>query len=409
MIDQEPIRILRIIARLNIGGPAIQAVTLASDLPADRYETMLVCGRVGFNEGDMAYLAAEKGVQPVYIQELGRDISLLDDLRCFMKVRTLMKQFKPHLVHTHTAKAGTIGRLAALSINLWRRSKRRIRTVHTFHGHVFHSYFSPLKTEIFIRIERFLSRFTDRIVAISPQQETDLCDRFKIAPAHKVVILPLGFDLTGFKACEARRRETRSAPSANDPESPFVIGIVGRLTPIKNHMMLLDTMKLLKDRGKLHEFRLFIVGDGELRPSLEKEVQALGLRDAVVFTGWKKDMPAVYDGLDGVVLTSHNEGTPVTVIEAMASKKPVIATDVGGVKDLLGEVRETNPGGVQVTARGIMVPPQDQEALANALLLLLENRELSMRMGEESMHFVLSRYSQERLLNDVVLLYNEIL
>ena len=402
-----PLRILRIIARLNVGGPSIQAISLAGLLP-DRYKTMLVCGTLSPHEGDMAYLADEMGVRPFVIPELGREISLVDDLKGFLALRRVIKDFRPHIIHTHTAKAGTLGRLAAFSVNMRRRPQNRIRVVHTFHGHVFHSYFSTLKTLAFILIERFLARTSNRIVVISSLQKEDICNRFRVAKEKKIRVIPLGFDLSDFKNCDQDRMALREKFIPGISEEVFLVGIIGRLVPVKNHSLLLRAMKILKDQGKLDLFRFLIVGDGELRTELSHEAGALGVRDSVIFAGWQKDMPSVYGSLDAVALTSKNEGTPVALIEAMAAARPVVATDVGGVRDLLGETGAVPPHGFQVATNGIIVAPGDEKAMATALIFLLENRGVSDQMAENSAKFVSNRYSLERLLVDVDGMYREL-
>ena len=408
MPDKKPIRILRIIARLNVGGPAIQAVSLTSELAPDSYQTMLVCGQVSSDEGDMAYLAKEKGVKPVVIPELGREISVFDDLKCFFALRKIIRRFRPHIIHTHTAKAGTLGRLAALSINATARSGSRISIVHTFHGHVFHSYFSKLKTFAFIQIERLLARYTDRVIVISPLQKEDICDKFRIADKGKVKVIRLGFDLSGFRDCGRNRDGLRAKYFLNGAPVKFLVGTVGRLTRVKNHSLLLNAVMLLKDWGKLDLFRFLIVGDGELREDLENEARSSGIQEEIIFTGWRKDMPPVYGALDAVALTSKNEGTPVTVIEAMAASRPVVATDVGGVRDLLGKIKEKRPNGVQLARNGILVPPEDGEALANALLFLLEKRKKPDQMAMNARDFVSEKYSLKRLVDDIENLYDEL-
>ena len=238
MPDKKPIRILRIIARLNVGGPAIQAVSLTSELSPDRYQTLLVCGQVSPGEGDMDYLAKEKGVKPVVIPELGKEISIFDDLRCFFALRKIIKRFSPDIIHTHTAKAGTLGRLAALSINATARSGSKISIVHTFHGHIFHSYFSKLKTLVFIQIERLLARCTDRIITISPMQKRDICNKFRIAGKEKVKVIRLGFDLSGFRDCDRNGGGLREKYFLNGAPDKFLVGTIGRLARVKNHSLL---------------------------------------------------------------------------------------------------------------------------------------------------------------------------
>ncbi|MFC1823757.1 glycosyltransferase family 4 protein [Thermodesulfobacteriota bacterium] len=404
-MPEKPIRILRIIARLNIGGPAIQAITLSSDMRGKQYDTLLVSGKISSREGDMSYLADEKGVRPYIVSEMGREISILDDLGSFRKLRRVIKSYRPHIIHTHTAKAGTIGRLAGLSVNFLKSPQKRIKIVHTFHGHIFHSYFSYWKTRFFILIERFLAKYTDKIVVISPIQKEDICRRFSIAGREKVKIIPLGFDLSRFSTQGINRDKLKKKYFPDGSGDALIVGIVGRLTPVKNHRMFLDAVKHLKDQGKSQLFKFLIVGDGELKEELAEHANRLGVQKSVIFTGWQKDMPLLYGVMDILVLTSLNEGTPVTLIEAMASAKPVVATDVGGVRDLLGEVDGKRTDIYEPAQNGVIIPSQKADVLAQALLYLHENRDFSKRLGKQARNFVLDRYSKDRLLNDMDALY----
>ena len=400
-----PTRILRLIARLNIGGPAIQAITLSSELSRDQYQTLLVYGSLSSGEGDMTYFARGKGVHRFIIEELGRNISLMDDLKALFIIRKIIKRFKPDILHTHTAKAGTLGRLAALSLRVPILTSKKIRVFHTFHGHTFHSYFSRLKTFIFILVERFLARFTDSIIVVSEQQKKDICDTFKIAPEKKVQVIRLGFDLSAYGKIAPHRKA--SLPNNGDRKNPdsLRVGIVGRLTPIKNHSMLLEAINHLSVSGKLDRFKFIVVGDGELKTILMKEAEKLNVKDAISFRGWQKDMPAIYSELDTVVLTSKNEGTPVAIIEAMAASRPVVATAVGGVPDLIGSINEKKPDGFQVGERGLILPSENAKALAGALLFVLENRKELKPMIRRAKEFAYADYSQQRLLNDIKTLY----
>lgn len=391
-----PLRILRVIARLNIGGPAIQAISLTRAFQGPDRESLLVCGDVEPHEGDMAYLAEVQGVRPWKIQGLGREISPVNDLRVLVRLLRIVARFRPRILHTHTAKAGTLGRTAGILWNALHTSKARVRLVHTFHGHVFHSYFGRVKTRVFLEIERSLARFTHRIVVISPAQKEDICRRFRIAPPEKVTVLPLGFDLEPF----ARLEEARPA---EDPD--FRVGLVGRLAPVKNHRMLLQAAVRLRAEGRVPPVRFAIVGDGELRDDLEQETGTLGLSNAVAFQGWQRDMAAVYAGLDAVVLTSLNEGTPVTLIEAMAAARPVVATAVGGVPDLLGDALEDLGRGVARTERGLRVPSGDDRALAHALAYLQDHPEERRALGRRARAWAVSTFGMERLVNDLEALY----
>ncbi|MGD2127387.1 MAG: glycosyltransferase, partial [Desulfobacteraceae bacterium] len=295
-----------------------------------------------------------------------------------------------------------------MSRNILRGPKNRIRLVHTFHGHVFHSYFGSLKSFAFVQIERFLARFTDKIIVVSPLQQKDICWKYRIARPEKVRIIPLGFDLSDFKDTEKYREGIREKYFPDASKDILLIGIVGRLTHVKNHLLLLEAAKRLKDWGKDYLFRFLVVGDGELRKTLMDYASELGLEKSVVFTGWQKEMPFIYGALDVVALTSLNEGTPVTLIEAMAAGKPVIATDVGGVRDLLGPIDKKSSDAYELAQNGILVPSGEGEILAKALVFFSENRALSKRMAKCGQAFVLKHYSTERMVKDHESLYTEL-
>jgi glycosyltransferase involved in cell wall biosynthesis len=398
---KEPIRILRIISRLNIGGPAIQALTLSRVFSGGPYRTMLVSGRVSPHEGDMAYLASSEGVAPFILSALAKDISIIKDVVSFVQMREAIRRSNPHIIHTHTAKAGTIGRLAGMSLNLMRGPGEKIKLVHTFHGHVFHDYFTPFKTRFFIEIERLLARFTDRIVVISPSQKEDICNTYRIAVPSKVCVVPLGFDLSPYSV--------QPALTKTDHPGLCLVGVIGRLTHIKNHRLLLEVARDLKDRGMGHHFKFLIVGDGELGEELKRYAFKLEVNKSVVFSGWRKDMVSLYQSLDVVVLTSLNEGTPVALIEAMAAGKPVIATDVGGVRDLLGKIDASANDGYKLARRGILIPSGNRKSLAGALLFVLENRDSLNLMTERARSFALRRHALERLVKELDRLYQELM
>lgn len=399
-MGSEHTRILRIIARLNVGGPAIQAVNLSRAFSEGPYRTLLVCGQINPHEGDMSYLAEAKGVKPIVLRHFGREIDPWSDAVTFMIVREIIRQFRPHIIHTHTAKAGSVGRLGGASLNLARESRQRIKLVHTFHGHVFHHYFGSLKTRVFMWIERALARFTDRIVVISPLQKKDICERYRIAGSDKVRMVPLGFDLSPFRAEGAHRTRT--------PTGPFVVGIVGRLTPIKNHRLLLEAAKALQGLDGKKGFEFQVIGDGELKEELVRYAAQLGVKQHFDFAGWKQNMPTVYSGLDAVALTSLNEGTPVTLVEALAAGKPVIATEVGGVGDLLGPVDRLTPEGYKLARHGILVPSGQSETLARALLFASKHRDLVNQMARKGSWFVFKSYGLERLTTDLDRVYREL-
>jgi glycosyltransferase involved in cell wall biosynthesis len=324
-------------------------------------------------------------------------------------IRKTIKRFQPDILHTHTAKAGTIGRLAAFSLRIPFASSKKVRMVHTFHGHTFHSYFSPLKTFFFIQAEKMLGRFTDKIIVLSKQQKKDICSIYKIAVREKVRTIPLGFDLSRFGNIDSAPKESIEKNTNRQNFQPLRIGTIGRLTAVKNHFMLFETINSLRLSGKIDNFKFFIVGDGELKKEFVEKANELELMNSIVFKGWQKDMPSVYAQLDAVALTSKNEGTPVALIEAMASCRPVVAAAVGGVPELLGRVKEKKPEGFQIAERGLMVQSGDAEALAQALLYLSENRGAMQPMIRNAKEFVLTNYGQDRLLNDIKKLYGELL
>jgi glycosyltransferase involved in cell wall biosynthesis len=378
------LRVLRIFSRLNIGGPSVHVILLSAGLRPLGYETRLVVGRESPREGNMLALAAEKNVACEAMAGLGREIAPLSDLRALAGLHRLVRSWRPHIVHTHTAKAGLLGRLAA-------RGAGVPTVVHTFHGHVLRGYFSPAKTALFRRLETRLASVADALVAVSESVKQDLVD-LGIARAEKIRVVPLGLDLAHLAAGLPRgvlRRE------AEVPETAPLVGMVGRLVPIKDVPTFLRAARIVREeRG---DARFALVGDGEERPALEALCRELGLGEAVTFFGWKRDLAAVYGDLDVVVNASRNEGTPVALIEALAAGRPVVATRVGGTPDLLG-------GG----ERGRLVPPVDPEALARAVLETLDQSEAARRRALAGREHVLARHSVDRLVRDVDALYREL-
>ena len=377
------IKVIRVIARLNVGGPAIHTVLLTKRLDPQRFQTLLVTGTEAPDEGSMRDWAAAQGVIPLIIPELRREINLLADLKVLFKLYRLFRHERPDIVHTHTAKAGFVGRVAA-----WLAGVPVI--VHTFHGHIFHSYFSPAKTRLFIFIEWLLARLSDRIITVSPLQRQEIIG-FGIASPEKAVIIPLGFDLQPFLACDNLRGRLRAELSL--PDEIKLVGIVARLTGIKNHRLFLETAALIQKRN--HKVHFVIVGDGELRTKLEQQAIDLGLGPIVHFLGWRQDLPAIYADLDLVVLTSRNEGTPVSLIEAQAAACPVIATAVGGVPDIIVDGQT-----------GYLVPPDDAQVLAEVVSKALEGN--SREMGQAGRQAVSERFAVRRLVRDIETLYREL-
>jgi glycosyltransferase involved in cell wall biosynthesis len=363
------IRVLRLIARLNIGGPALHVTHLARGLDPARFQTLLVTGQLAPGEGDMSDLAG--GLDWRVIPELGRAVSPFDDSLTLIKLVVLIRRFKPHIVHTHTAKAGALGRVAA-------RLAGVPVVVHTFHGHTFDGYWGKLGSRLVIVTEQALAHLADRLIAVSDRVRDDLI-RYRIAPAAKITAIPLGLELAPFALAGRRPGETP------------VIGTVGRLAPVKNQALFIEMARRLLADG--FSGRFVVVGDGELRPVLEAAAADLG--DRITFTGWRRDLPEVYAGLSAVVNTSLNEGTPVALIEALAAGVPVVATAVGGVPDIV------RPG-----ETGWLAPSGDVAALAAGLRAALrDGSNLAGRAQAE----VLQRFSKERLVGDIERLYETLL
>lgn len=404
------VRVVRIIDRLNIGGPAKHVVWLTGGLTEDDFETTLITGVVPPGEGDMSYFARDRDVDPMVINEMSRELSLSDILVIAKLLRQFLK-LKPQIIHTHKAKAGAAGRVAAMIYKwltpsvLWLRP-RQCRVVHTYHGHVFHSYYGGLKTRLFILIERLLARIcTDRIIVVSEQQRREICESFRIGRPDQFRVVPLGLD---FGEITEDRDALRGEYGLSDDE--IAIGIVGRLCEVKNHAMLLESAaRAFEGRnGSGAQMRVLIVGDGHLRADIEKQAHDLGLADRTVFTGFREDATSLYAGLDIAALTSLNEGTPLTLIEAMCCGRAVAATEVGGVVDVMGS-RRTSRDGFTIWDHGVTAPTRDVEAFARALRFLIERPELRREMGERGRAFVRARLSRDRLVADIESLYGELL
>jgi glycosyltransferase involved in cell wall biosynthesis len=384
------VRIARIITRLNIGGPAIQAAMLSDRLREHGFDTLLLYGRLAAGEGDMSYLLSDRA-QATYLPSLVRSVSPLDDARAVAATLRHLKAFKPQIVHTHTAKAGTVGRAAAVAYN--RTTAAKARTVHTYHGHSLEGYFRFAGA--FISIERLLAKSTDRLIAISPRIAADLRDRYHIGRAAQWTVVPLGFDLAPLVAIDDRARAEARRAFGFDPETP-VVTIVGRLTAIKQHELFL---KVAHDVHAARPDVIFaIVGDGERRAELETMANSLGLGDRARFLGWRKDLATVYGAADACVLTSRNEGTPVAVIEALAAGLPVVSTDVGGVRDVV-----TDP------VLGGVAPDNDVPGLAAHLLTALSPDARTPDRIAARRASVTARYGFDRLVSDLATLYHSLL
>ncbi len=383
---QPRVRVLRIISRMNVGGPALHALLLNDRLDPSRYDSRLVAGRVGEAEGDYLALHGAAPERFVSLPALGRNVESWRDWTALWSLVRLMRTFRPHVVHTHTSKAGALGRIAATVC-------RVPVVVHTFHGHVFDAYFSPFKTRLVVAAERMLARGAHALVAVTPRVRRDVLAR-GIGADGKVVVVSLGLDLDPLLAAPARRGELRRELGV-PPDAPLV-GIVARLVTVKAHEVFLQAAKAIAPVRP--DIVFLIVGDGDRRAELEGAARAAGLGSRVRFLGWRADLDRIHADLDVVVLTSKNEGSPIALIEAMAAARAVVSTRAGGVEDVVTD-GET----------GVVVPVGDASAVARAILDLIEDPARAARLGVAGRASVVARFGSGRLVGDIDALYQRLL
>jgi glycosyltransferase involved in cell wall biosynthesis len=383
------VRVLRVIARLNVGGPALHVSYLARGLRERGYETTLVAGDVGRDEASMAFVAEQEGVDVVQLPGLSRELSPIRDLVAAIRLARLIRRLRPDILHTHTAKAGAVGRIAAIIAG----GRRPRVVVHTFHGHVLRGYFGTAGSLLFRGIETALARVTDRLIAVSPEVRDELV-RLGVAPARKFTVVRLGIELEPRVHCEEQPAAIRARIGVSPDR--FVVGWFGRMTAVKRTDDLLDALAALRERGV--DALLLLVGDGADRERLERLAHGRGLAKSVLFLGYQEDVARWYAACDAIVLSSANEGTPVTLIEALAAARPVVATRVGGVEDV-----------VEDGVTGLLVRPGDTHALAERLALLAADPERRRSMGETGRAQMLERYAVSRLVDDVDRLYRDLL
>jgi glycosyltransferase involved in cell wall biosynthesis len=397
-VTSRPIRILRIINRFNLGGPTYNVAYLSKFI-SEEFETLLVGGAKDESEESSDFIVHNLGLEPVIIEEMQREIDLKNDFAAYQKIKKIIREFKPDIVHTHASKAGTIGRLAASSCGV-------PIIVHTFHGHVFHSYFGKLKTTFYKNIERYLATKSTAIIAISEKQKDELTRIHRICNANKVVVIPLGFDLRKFQIGQEEKRKTfRNNYHVSDDE--LVIAIIGRLVSIKNHAMFLEGIKMLSGKTS-QKIRAFIIGDGEDRMIIESKATALNIpytdatksdaKTLLTFTSWIKDIDVALAGSDIVTLTSFNEGTPVSLIEAQAANKPIVSTNVGGIENVVLP---------DVTA--LLCENNNVTQFVQQLLKITENKELRLKMAEQGWNHVRDKFHFSRLVSDMEEMYKKLL
>jgi glycosyltransferase involved in cell wall biosynthesis len=391
-------RVLRILNRLIIGGPSKNAIYLSRYMQPD-FDTLLVIGGKEDHEQDADFLATSNNIDPTCISEMKRSISPYNDWAAYNKLKKLIKEFKPDIVHTHAAKSGALGRLAAKHSNV-------PVIVHTFHGHIFHSYFNSVKTSFFIRTERYLAGLSDAIVAISDVQKKELTADFRIAAADKFRVIPLGLDLDNFIIDqEEKRNKFREEFGLSD--DIVAIGIIGRLVPIKNHSLFIKGLKYLIDNTSV-KIKAFIIGDGESRMAIEQMANDVGVKytkqtdgihpHPLIFTSWRTDIDTIFAGLDVIALTSLNEGTPVSLIEAQAAGKPIVSTRVGGIADVVLE-----------NQTALLSEITDEKTFSNNLLRLVNDPELRKKFSNAGKDHVVTKFSYHRLVNDMTGLYHDLL
>ena len=389
MGEQKKIKILRIVNRFNIGGPTYNA-TFLTKFMSDDFETLLIGGLPEENEANSLHILKEYDVEPLLVPEMKREPNLKSDRLALKKIKTIIQEFKPDIVHTHASKAGALGRKAAFSCKV-------PIVVHTFHGHVFHSYFGKIKTTLFKSIERYLAKKSSGIIAISELQKKELCEEHRITNAKKMEVIPLGFDLKKFQDNYADNRKTTRL-KYEIADNCIALCITGRLAPVKDHFFFLDVIEELSKKTE-RKIKVFIVGDGELKSEIEHSVSELKNQGIdIVMTSWIFDIASFNAGMDIMCLTSKNEGTPVSLIEAQASNLPVISTDVGGVSDIVAE-NET----------GFIISRKDKRDFVKKIKILVEQDEIRHNMKSKGWEHVHLKFSYKRLATDMESYYKRLL
>lgn len=392
-------RVLRIINRFNLGGPTYNAALLTKYLSPE-YETLLIGGEAEDSEESSQFILDQLGIEGKIIDEMQRDLGFANDRTAYRKIKQIIKDYKPDIIHTHASKAGAIGRAAGIAYG-------KARMVHTFHGHVFHSYFGTIKTNFYKNIERTLALKTDKIIAISNRQKIELWKKHRICSADRIAVIPLGFELEKFQQNQEEKRIVfRQKFNLEDDE--VAIGIIGRLAPIKNHSLFIDAFHQLQQQTS-QKVRAFIIGDGEEAEHLKTYAKDLNIifsngqenfneNTQLHFTSWIKNIDEVNAGLDIIALSSNNEGTPVSLIEAQAAGKPIVSTKVGGISNI-----------VKTNKTALLVPAGDRNQFTKELLKLTEDKQLRKRMGGHGWQFVNKKFHYKRLVDDIRKLYDELL
>jgi glycosyltransferase involved in cell wall biosynthesis len=387
-------KVVRIIGRLNVGGPARQACFLHQSLRSN-FDTVLIAGHLDEQEGDMSYLlTSEDGVR--WIRSMSRPVRLWTDFLAFLHIVRILRAEQPDLVHTHAAKAGTLGRVAAALLGVPVR-------IHTYHGNVFRGYFGALQTRIWLAIERTLNKITTRTVLISESQVDELVDKFNVVSRQKACVIRNGYDLSlfGSRADPREAHDLRKAFGFDD--SHFVVLWAGRLVPIKNVGLLAQIARQAKRSPRL---RFLVVGDGTDRGKLETLTAGCS---NIRLAGWRKDMPELWAAADAGLVTSLNEGTPSALIEAMASGKPFVSTNVGGVIDLAAPPTQVDSRLPVIRAGNGFLAPLEVNPMLDCLEFLATNPDVALAMGTAGRSFAWTHYSDHRLQSDMETLYFDLL
>lgn len=392
------IKVLRILNRFNLGGPTYNTAFLTKHISKD-FQTLLIGGVETESESSSHHILKEIGVDFKIIPEMSRDINPINDYIAYKKIKDIIQDFKPDIVHTHAAKAGLLGRRAAIAMNV-------PAIVHTYHGHVFHSYFNKITTNFYKNLERHYAKKTDKIITISNSQKTEISRALNMENDPRFSVVPLGIDLEKFKNNKFEKRVSFRS-SFNLDNKTIAIGIIGRLVPIKNHKLFINAFAQLKNISS-KKIKAFIIGDGELHDELIVYASQRGLMIStdssfnanadIFFTSWIKEIDAVYAGLDIIALSSLNEGTPITLIEAQAAGKPIIATNVGGVSDTVWE-----------NHTALLSPSQDVHAYVQNLAKLVTDENLRLKFSANGLDFVNHKFHYQRMVDEVEKLYYEIL
>jgi glycosyltransferase involved in cell wall biosynthesis len=392
--NAKKMKIIRVITRLNIGGPALHAWSLSEGLTSAGIDTILVTGVCSKDESNYASDLIPKDFQLRQVQSLRRAVGVLGDFVTLWQLVKLFRRERPEIVHTHTAKAGLLGRIAAMLTGV-------PVIIHTYHGHVLAGYFSNRISAVIRMIERNLAKKTHAIITISPLLREEIVEKFHVTSRDKVRVIPLGRNLSSFLGTKRKSGTLRQELGISDPEC-LLIGMVGRLVPIKNISLALESLAMLPSELN---WQSVIVGDGEERTLLQQLAQKFNLSHKVHFLGWRRDLENIYSEIDLLVNSSLNEGTPLSIIEAFAAGCPVVATNVGGVKDLFQENEKKSE--LQFVVEGALVKSGSASSMSTAIEKLLKDQELRAACssaGRKSSE----KFSDQLLLSRMADLYREL-